>query len=170
MAKAGKRKIPKEAIKNEQKQLSVRANPKEVSILGLVSKEIESNSNVLKLNPYVALKYFDSEWQCFSDWENQELKEFSNFLSLLNKFTWEQVYKTGNKLPKHGLAYTKYNVNDVKSDAIKSKLKATKKLISEDINFFELRVNQNKLRVHGFQSHSAFFLVMLDRNHEAFPM
>ena len=43
-------------------------------------------------------------------------------------------------------------------------------LLSEDINFFELRVNQNKLRVHGFQSHSAFFLVMLDRNHEAFPM
>ena len=61
-------------------------------------------------------------------------------------------------------------VDDVKSEAIKSRLESVKNEISEDINFFELRVNQNKLRVHGFQSQSAFFLVVLDRNHEAFPM
>jgi hypothetical protein len=36
-------------------------------------------------------------------------------------------------------------------------------------DFFELRVNQEKLRVHGFQSQSVFFLVALDREHAAFP-
>lgn len=168
----GKR-IPKKAIKNEQKQekdVAIRAKAKEVKILGLVSNEIDSNSNALRLNPYVALKYFNSDWQCFSDWEQQELKDFSNFLNVLGSHTWEQVYKTGSKIPKHGLAYTKYNLEDIKSEAIRSKLKDVEIQISEDINFFELRVNQNKLRVHGFQSHSAFFLIALDRGHEAFPM
>jgi len=131
---------------------------------------VQYNSNTLKINPYVALKYFKSDWQCFSDWEQQELKQFSSFLKILSKHTWQQVYETGNKTPKHGLAYTKYEVDDVKSEAIKSRLESVKNEISEDINFFELRVNQNKLRVHGFQSQSAFFLVVLDRNHEAFPM
>lgn len=167
-----KNKIPKAAIRNEQNQgiSAVRANSKEIKILGLVSEEIDSNSTALKLSPYVALKYFNSDWQCFSDWSPQELKEFSKFLNNLKKATWEQVYNSGNKIPKHGFAYTKYDLKDVKSASIKQKLSDVKSMISEEINFFELRVNQNKLRVHGFQSHSVFFLIALDRDHEAFPM
>ncbi len=170
MAKNTKRKLPKKLIKQELNELSVRANKKEVKILGLVSEEIEANAKVPNMNPYVALKYFKSDWQCFSDWESQELKAFSSFLEVLSRHTWQQVYNTGNKIPKHGLAYTKYEIDEVKSEAIKSRLKSVEKEISEDINFFELRVNQDKLRVHGFQSQSAFFMVVLDRNHEAFPM
>ncbi|RKZ54463.1 MAG: hypothetical protein DRR16_03160 [Candidatus Parabeggiatoa sp. nov. 3] len=170
MGKNTKRKLPKKLIKQELNELSVRANKKEVKILGLVSEEIEANAKVPNMNPYVALKYFKSDWQCFSDWESQELKEFSSFLEVLSKHTWQQVYNTGSKIPKHGLAYTKYEIDEVKSEAIKSRLKSVEKEISEDINFFELRVNQDKLRVHGFQSQSAFFLVVLDRNHEVFPM
>jgi len=170
MAKENKRRLPKNTINKEVSELSVRANHKEVKIMGLVAEEVQENSNALKLNPYVALKYFRSDWQCFSDWESQELKEFSSFLKNLQCHTWQQVYNTGSKIPKHGLAYTKYNIDDVKSEAIKRKLDSVKKEISDEINFFELRVNQNKLRVHGFQSQSVFFLVALDRNHEAFPM
>ncbi|PHS73497.1 MAG: hypothetical protein COB22_02050 [Cycloclasticus sp.] len=170
MPKNAKKRLPKNAIKNEASDLSVRANLKEVKIIGLIAKEIQENSTPLKLNPYVALKYYKSDWQCFSEWESQELKEFSSFLKILQKHNWEQVYNTGSKIPKHGLAYTKYEINDVNSEAIRNKLALVKKEISEDINFFELRVNQNKLRVHGFQSQSVFFLVVLDRNHEAFPM
>ena len=170
MAKNGKKRLPKNAIKNEVSDLSVRANHREVKIMGLVAKEIKENSTPLKLNPYVALKYFKSDWQCFSEWESQELKEFSLFLKVLQNHNWEQVYNTGSKTPKHGLAYTKYEIKDVKSEAIKNKLALVQDEISEDINFFELRVNQNKLRVHGFQSQSVFFLVALDRSHEAFPM
>ena len=161
-----KGKIPKDTIARE---VSVRADKKEVKIMGLIAKDIEANTSVYNLNPYVALKYYKSEWQCFSEWERQELQEFTSFLKTLQNHTWQQVYNTGAKKNKHGLAYTKYKVDEVKSKEIKEKLKKVKKEISEEINFFELRVNQNKLRVHGFQSQSVFFLVALDRNHEAFP-
>jgi hypothetical protein len=170
MASKGNKRFPRKAIKKEITEPSVRANHKEIKILSLVSPELRGHSNVYKLRPYVALKYFKSDWQCFSDWASKELKEFSSFLSSLQSHTWEQVYKTGSKIPKHGLAYTKYEVSDIKSQSIRQKLESVKNEISEEINFFELRVNQNKLRVHGFQSQSVFFLVALDRNHEAFPM
>jgi len=164
------RKFPKNLVANEINDISVRANHKEVQILGLVAQEIEANKSIHRLNPYVALKYYKSDWQCFSEWETRELCDFSSFLNNLRGHTWQQVYETGRKKRKHGLAYTKYDVNDVKSNSIKAKLQSVQSEISEDISFFELRVNQNKLRVHGFQSQSAFFLVALDRNHEAFPM
>lgn len=170
MAKNSIKRLPKDVVKNEISELSIRANAKEIKILGLVAKDIKENSSALNLNPYVALKYFKSDWQCFSDWGLQELKEFSSFLKSLQSHTWDQVYNTGSKIPKHGLAYTKYEISEVKSQAIRQKLETVKNEISEEINFFELRVNQSKLRVHGFQSQSVFFLVALDKNHEAFPM
>jgi len=164
-----KKRLPKHAVKDEVSRLSIRASQKEVKIVGLVTEELKGHSTALQLNPYVALKYFKSDWQCFSDCQIQELKAFSAFLKSLQKYTWEQVYSTGSRKPKHGLAYTKYKMNDVKSEAIKATLESVKKEISEEISFFELRVNQNKLRVHGFQSQSIFFLVLLDRNHQVFP-
>jgi len=165
-----KKRLPKKIVSKEIEEIQIRANHKEIKILGLVAKDIKANKNILHMNPYVALKYYKSDWQCFSEWEKQELCEFSTFLKSLQNHTWQQVYDTGGRIPKHGLAYTKYDIKDIKSNAIREILKSVKDEISEDINFFELRVNQNKLRVHGFQSQSAFFLVALDRNHEAFPM
>jgi hypothetical protein len=50
----------------------------------------------------------------------------------------------------------------------KEVLKKVRNSISPDIGFFELRVS-DKIRLHGFQSQSAFFLVMLDREHRVFP-
>lgn len=175
MAKNKKGRIPKAQVKDEQqeeakRQLQVRASTKDMKVFGLVSEEIGEYSSALNMNPYVVLKYFKSDWQCFSDWESWQLKQFSGFLKSLAGHTWQQVYRTGSKIPKHGLGYTRYDVDDVKSSAIRNKLQSVADLISEDISFFELRVNQSKLRVHGFQSHSAFFLVVLDKDHEAFPM
>ncbi|MDM8522430.1 hypothetical protein QUF80_03580 [Desulfococcaceae bacterium HSG8] len=167
--KKKKKKILKEAVTQEVKNY-VRANNKEVKIMGLVAEETDGHSNIYAMHPYVALKYFKSDWQCFSDWESYELKLFSSFLKTLSNHTWEQVYRTGSSVPKRGLAYTKYKVEDVKSEAIRNRLESVENKISEDISFFELRVDQNKLRVHGFQCQSAFFLIALDRNHEAFPM
>lgn len=159
--------LPKNVIHQEIGAVKVRA--KDVDIFGLVSEEIISNSKVGNLKPYVALKYFCSDWQCFSAWQPVELREFSSFLEKLSNMTWQQVYDTSGKSSKRGLAYTPYEINDVRSPGIKQKLKDIKEKLSEDKTFFELRVNQNKLRVHGFQSQSAFFLVALDREHEAFP-
>jgi hypothetical protein len=152
----------------QKEQSTIRANDAEIKIMGLVSQEISSNKNAIKLKPYVALKYFSPDWQCFSEWTVPELKSFSAFINTLKQHTWEQVYKTGGKgVNKTGLGYTKYDLTSVKNTNIQKKLEAVKKEISEDLNFFELRVDQ-KARVHGFQSQSTFFLIALDRNHEAF--
>ncbi|HDY7656850.1 TPA: hypothetical protein RQK04_003165 [Vibrio vulnificus] len=166
MAKKGNR-LPKDAIQDELN--AVKVKPHDVDIMGLVSEELANNSKMGKLTPYVALKYFNSDWQCFSAWQPSELKEFSRFLDKLSNMTWQQVYDTSGKKSKRGMAYTPYNIDDVRSSGIKQKLKDVQKKLSEDKTFFELRVNQNALRVHGFQSQSAFFLVALDRGHEAFP-
>jgi len=53
MAKSGKRRLPKKVIKEELKKFSIRANRKEIKIMGLVSEEIEANSNTLKINPMI---------------------------------------------------------------------------------------------------------------------
>lgn len=52
----------------------------------------------------------------------------------------------------------------------KKQLEQVSKEISSDIPFFELHVDHNKLRVHGFRAGSAFFLVLLDHEHRVFPM
>lgn len=163
------RKIPTDVVKREAADAAVRVNRNEIKILGLVSHEIESNSKASKMHPYVALKYFNSECQCFSEWQSEELKAFSSFLDKLSERTWEQIYATAStKGGKNGLGYTKYNVSEVRGSKIKAALQAVSEKISADINFFELRVDQ-EMRVHGFQSQSVFFLVALDRSHEAFP-
>jgi hypothetical protein len=79
------------------------------------------------------------------------------------------VIATGGKEGKRGLAYTPYDIAQV-DKAIRDHFENVRKRISDDITFFELRVNQNKLRVHGFRANAAFFLVLLDREHRVWPM
>lgn len=148
---------------------SVRLSVSEKKIFDLVERDAASANSVLQKNPYVVLKYFQDTWECFSCWEKDELREFSGFLRHLAGHTWQQVYSSGSKIPKHGLAYTKYETSGA-GEGAKEHLTRIREQISEDISFFELRVNQNKLRVHGFQSQSAFFLVLLDRGHAVLPM
>lgn len=113
-----------------------------------------------KEQPHVSLKYFDSGFQCFSDWQTDQLKQFSAFLKKLSGHTWTQIYQTGGSLGhKTGLGYT------IHGD--KSKLPSYARLndLSEDITFFELRVDQ-QMRVHGFRVLDAFYLVWLDHAHQ----
>lgn len=161
-----KKVLPKEKIDTEA--ISAKVSLKERKIFDLVAADAKQ-SDVPNKKPYVVLKYYQDNWQCFSDWEKSELQQWTSFLARLSEHTWRSVYESGSRCPKHGLAYTKYNIKDVKSQKAKQALDRVKNLISEDIDFFELRVNQEKLRVHGFQSQSAFFLVLLDREHAVFP-
>lgn len=112
---------------------------------------------------FVTLKYFDSSYECFSEWKENELKDFSNFIKTINQMTWNEIYKSGGKNNKTGLGYTVHTHKEVLPN---QRLLRT---ISEDITFFELRVNQ-KARVHGFRVKSAFYLVWLDRGHEVYKM
>ena len=112
---------------------------------------------------FVTLKYFDSSYECFSQWKENELRDFSNFIKTINQMTWNEIYKSGGKSNKTGLGYTVHTNKEVLPNP---RLLET---ISEDITFFELRVCK-KARVHGFRVKSAFYLVWLDRGHEIYKM
>ncbi|MDM8560451.1 MAG6450 family protein [Candidatus Parabeggiatoa sp. HSG14] len=114
-------------------------------------------------SPHVNLKYYDPEFECFSEWTYDELKAFSEFTQKLKRLTWQQIYRSGGKPgDKTGLGYTPHKTRTYlpKHPELDS--------ISLDITFFELRMTQ-KARVHGFRVKSAFFLVWLDRNHQIYP-
>jgi hypothetical protein len=113
--------------------------------------------------PFVALKYYQPDHQCLSDWRMDELKAFSDFIRKLKLMTWADIYRSGGAAgAKHGLGYT------VHKDRSNLPSNAELETISPDIQFFELRIS-HKARVHGFRSKNTFFLVWLDRNHEIYP-
>lgn len=129
----------------------------EAKLLGIDDKEN---------NAFVILKYFDGKYQCFSEWSNNELKDFTSFIEKINNMTWNEIYKTagkGKSGKKTGFGYTVHKDKSVLPN------KTIVDKLSEDITFFELRVSQ-EARVHGFRVKSAFFLVWLDRNHDVYPM
>lgn len=111
--------------------------------------------------PYVALKYYQPEFQCFSAWAPDELRAFSDLNRKLRQLTWQLVYQSGGRSSgKTGLGYTPYDRGVLPPPPFLAS-------ISEDISWFELRVTQ-RARVHGFRAGAAFFLVYLDRGHEVF--
>lgn len=124
----------------------------EKEIIGL-AYDGESSDN---RQAYIALKYFDKNFECFSEWSSDELSCFSNFVDKINKLTWKEIKcHSGLRLKDIDNAQCLPN-NDIKEK------------LSKDITFCELRVNQ-KARVVGFRRNSIFFLCWLDRNHRICP-
>jgi hypothetical protein len=110
----------------------------------------------------VSLKYIDTDHQCFSDWDQSELKLFSGFLKKLSQTSWPDILRSGGASGgKTGLGCTHHKSRQSLPGS------AVLDAISEDINFIELRVSQ-RARVHGFRLASVFFLVWLDRSHEIY--
>lgn len=125
----------------------------EAALLGLGPDSTDNNTTA-----YVALKYYQPDFECLSAWRTEELRILSAFIQKLSKTTWAQIYKTGGKPGnKDGLGYTLHGPG--------FKTPPKPQDISEDITFFELRVTR-AARVHGFRCQNAFFLVWLDRAHQ----
>jgi hypothetical protein len=108
---------------------------------------------------YVVLKYYDSEHECFSSWQRDELTEFSGFINKLRQQTWNNVAS--------GIRPKPCDPKLAKNGA-RDRLKRVHDLLSKDIQFIEMRVTR-RARVHGFRMKNAFFLVLLDRDHQTFP-
>lgn len=159
------KKLPRDKI-HQQAQLISKLSPIEEKVFSL--SNIMSGGSADNESPFVTLKYFCNAFECFSAWEKDELKSFSDFISLLRNRTWRQVLETSGKGEnKAGLGYTPYEITTAKNGA-EEHLKHVRKQIGDDITFFELRINQ-RMRVHGFRAKAAFFLVLLDRGHRVFP-
>ena len=141
---------------------AVRLSSQEQSIFSLAASDRARNPSEKSTSPYVVLKYFQSSWQCFSEWEKSELRQFSQFLDRLSGSTWQEVYSA------KGFGYKAYQVEKVPNKSAQSYLNTVRQRISGEITFFELRISK-EMRVHGFRCQSAFFLVLLDRSHKVFP-
>jgi hypothetical protein len=110
---------------------------------------------------FVSIRFVQSDFQCFSDWEKQEMRAFWGFLEKLHEYTWTQVYGSGGKSDKTGLAYTEMSIDQYPNTAFRNSL-------DPQITLFELRVDGEK-RVHGFRNKSVFYICWLDKNHEISP-
>ncbi len=127
----------------------------EATLLGISADEKDEK-------PYVNLKYYWPEHQCFSEWENGELRNFSAFCRKLTSMRWADIYRSGGGSGnKTGLGYTPHKDPSVLPNHPELAQ------LSPDITWFELRVD-GESRVHGFRSKDAFFLVFLDRLHEVY--
>ncbi len=111
---------------------------------------------------YVALKYYQPAYECFSEWNRDELKAFSAFCRKVTERSWEQIRQSGGAPGnKSGLGFSPHK------DRRKLPNHGLRDLISPEVEFSELRVTQ-KARVHGFRMKATFFLVWLDRDHRIY--
>ena len=125
----------------------------ENEILGLSSYGESSDDK----KAYIALKYFDKNFECFSEWQSDELACFSNFVDKVNSMSWKQLKKhTG----------IRYKDIDVARRIPGNNIKET---LSKDITFCEMRVTE-KARVVGFRRNTVFFICWLDRSHRICPI
>lgn len=148
------RKIAAEQSKSIQ-QSSRTLTLREAILLGVPDRESDAK-------PYVNLKYYWPNHQCFSEWPKEKLRAFSDFCTKLGEMNWIQIFNSGGSLGKKtGFGYTKHDDPSV--------LPSHPKLdqISPEINWFELRVD-GESRVHGFRAKDAFFLVFLDKDHDVY--
>ncbi|OAV73606.1 hypothetical protein Barb6_00100 [Bacteroidales bacterium Barb6] len=106
---------------------------------------------------FLSIKHLQSNFECFSDWTKQEMAKFWNFNKRLHQMTWNDIYETGGKKDKTGLAYTIIPKEKYRSIPFISAL--------NDVTLFELRIDE-KLRVHGYRSNSIFYMCLLDREHK----
>lgn len=141
-------------VAGKEKQLKY-LNSREAELLGFISE----GSNI---PAYVYLKYFDHQFECFSDWQADELKQFSQFINKLRQTSWQNIYKSaGRPGNKKGLGYTIHKNTEILPN------ENLVKILSPDVTFFELRVS-GSMRVHGFRQKSVFFLIWLDRKHRIY--
>ncbi|HEY5064328.1 MAG TPA: hypothetical protein VIJ04_05785 [Xanthobacteraceae bacterium] len=105
----------------------------------------------------ISLKYYMKSCECFSEWQNRDLKKFSSIIEKIGGYTPELLQGTYNLCVAH------------KGPPAAPRFRRPDN-ISEDILFHELKVDSsNKARIHGFFAGSVFFLVWLDRSHACFP-
>ncbi|WP_446326718.1 hypothetical protein [Burkholderia pseudomallei] len=145
---------------DEQSRIALAPKDRKAFGFVTVAEEEEKNARV-DGPPFVVLKYYRSQFECFSAWTADELKQFSSFIEKLSAANWASVQKAG------GFQRKALDLATISASAA-AHLRAVKNGLSDDISFFELRITQ-AIRVHGFRAKDAFFLVLLDREHRVCP-
>jgi hypothetical protein len=97
----------------------------------------------------VSMKYYQRQHQCLSEWQQAEIKRFSNWLVKMQERTPAQVKSTTKTCHKHMGKQKKFLPSG----------------LSPDIECYGLDVGDGQ-RVHGAFLGETFFLIWLDRNHD----
>ena len=108
---------------------------------GDLGKVVDSTVNV-------CLKYYQDQFECFSQWQKSELKMLSNWLNKAHARTVDQITSNTKTCHLHMVA-PKYDMP---------------KGLSPDVKIYGLDVGA-KQRVHGAFVQNQFFLIWLDREH-----
>jgi len=137
-------------------QVSEKKSPQRISKAAQLLKDVTQQGNDAYI--FLSLRFVQHRYQCFSDWSKTEMNSFWDFNSRIHDYTWQQLYQMGGKQQKTGFGYTAINRHQLPQSELVD-------VLSADVNFFELRVNQ-KIRVHGFRYQSVFYLCFLDKNHD----
>ncbi|MEB0262552.1 MULTISPECIES: hypothetical protein [unclassified Mucilaginibacter] len=112
-------------------------------------------------NIFLSIRFVQKDFECFSEWQKDEMGLFWDFNDRIHQSTWTQVYAQSGKTDKSGLAITPIKKSQYPHNDFVKKL-------SQDVDLFELRVSQ-KIRVHGFRDGAILYLCFLDRNHKICP-
>lgn len=127
---------------------------------GIVKVEIASELvSHLANKVSISLRYYQKKPECWSEWNDRELKSFTKVVVQLRDQTSDEIKGRGTR----GSPACRMHVGEVKTAGF-----VRPPEISPDISFHELKVT-DKARLHGFFLGEVFFLVWLDRNHRAFP-
>ncbi|WP_366653604.1 hypothetical protein [Fodinicurvata sp. EGI_FJ10296] len=106
----------------------------------------------------VSLRYFQSSCECFSKWQNKELKKFSGTLEKIRGYNANLLKQKKSLCDSH------------KGDPDEGRFSRPEE-ISPDMTLYEIKVDpSNKLRMHGFFVDDVFFLIWLDREHKCFKV
>ena len=104
----------------------------------------------------ISLKYYRFETECFSEWNRNDLKQFTSTINKLRGMTVSTVH--GHSIcsqHKRKPQFARYS---------------RPAGLGEELPMSEIRVDPHNLaRVHGVFMGSVFHLVWLDRKHQVFP-
>src|SRR5688572_8156097 len=55
---------------------------------------------------FLSIRFVQNDFQCFCEWDKNDMQAFWSFNKILHNHTWSQVYASGGDNDKTGLGYT----------------------------------------------------------------
>lgn len=113
------------------------------------------------LPPAFSFYHFDSDSECPSTWNSDEMKSLFTSLKLASSMTWQQVRSTGGQARNaQGIAY--------KPVSLKQAARKLPGNLAEDIDLSEMRIS-DRARIFGVRNEATYYIVWLDKDHQVFP-
>lgn len=111
--------------------------------------------------PSFSFLHLDSDAECPSAWNSDEMKSLFNTMKKASSMTWRQVKETGG----HGRHAQGIAFKNISTKAATRKLPSN---LAEDIDLSEMRVS-DRARIFGVRNEATYYVIWLDRDHAVCP-